>query len=88
MAPGAVAPAALGVLAWQRLQRLCPTTLSIGTAGFEPATPCSQSRCATKLRYVPYERGYQRPAMAQPPGRYPAVTDRWAPATSRSAPST
>ena len=21
--------------------------------GFEPATPCSQSRCATKLRYIP-----------------------------------
>jgi hypothetical protein len=25
----------------------------VGTAGFEPATPCSQSRCATKLRHVP-----------------------------------
>ena len=25
----------------------------VGTAGFEPTTPCSQSRCATKLRYVP-----------------------------------
>jgi hypothetical protein len=22
-------------------------------AGLEPATPCSQSRCATKLRYIP-----------------------------------
>ena len=22
-------------------------------AGFEPATPCSQSRCAAKLRYIP-----------------------------------
>ena len=21
--------------------------------GFEPATPCSQGRCATKLRYIP-----------------------------------
>ena len=25
----------------------------VGAAGFEPATPCSQDRCATKLRYAP-----------------------------------
>ena len=25
----------------------------IGMTGFEPATLCSQSRCATKLRYIP-----------------------------------
>ena len=25
----------------------------IGAAGFEPATTCSQSRCATRLRYTP-----------------------------------
>ena len=25
----------------------------VGMAGLEPATPCSQSRCATKLRYIP-----------------------------------
>ena len=25
----------------------------VGAAGFEPATLCSQSRCATKLRYAP-----------------------------------
>src|ERR1700736_12055 len=25
----------------------------VGTAGFEPATPCSQGRCATRLRHVP-----------------------------------
>ena len=25
----------------------------VGMAGFEPATPCSQSRCATKLRHIP-----------------------------------
>ena len=24
-----------------------------GIAGFEPATPCSQSRCSTKLSYIP-----------------------------------
>jgi site-specific DNA recombinase len=27
--------------------------LSVGAAGFEPATPCSQSRCATRLRHAP-----------------------------------
>ncbi len=25
----------------------------VGATGFEPATPCSQSRCATELRYTP-----------------------------------
>ena len=25
----------------------------VGAAGFEPATPWSQARCATKLRYAP-----------------------------------
>src|SRR5689334_13002098 len=25
----------------------------VGTTGFEPATPCTPSRCATRLRYVP-----------------------------------
>ena len=25
----------------------------VGATGFEPATPCSQSRCATKLRHAP-----------------------------------
>ena len=30
-----------------------PRTCIVGMAGFEPATPCSQSRCATKLRYIP-----------------------------------
>ena len=28
--------------------------LFIGMTGFEPATPCSQSICATKLRYIPF----------------------------------
>lgn len=30
-----------------------PLYLLVGTTGFEPATPCSQGRCATRLRYVP-----------------------------------
>src|SRR5262249_7364453 len=25
----------------------------IGATGFEPATPCAQGRCATRLRYAP-----------------------------------
>jgi hypothetical protein len=25
----------------------------VGTAGFEPTTPCPPGRCATKLRYAP-----------------------------------
>ena len=47
----------------------------VGVAGFEPATPCSQSRCATWLRHTP-GRGRVgagsssadgRPARAYPP---------------------
>jgi hypothetical protein len=34
--------------------------MKIGAAGFEPATPCSQSRCATKLRHAPCHRVYSR----------------------------
>ncbi len=30
-----------------------PLLLMVGVTGFEPATLCSQSRCATKLRYTP-----------------------------------
>ena len=29
--------------------------LMVGVQGFEPWTPCSQSRCATRLRYTPTE---------------------------------
>lgn len=25
----------------------------VGARGFEPPTPCSQNRCATRLRYAP-----------------------------------
>jgi pimeloyl-ACP methyl ester carboxylesterase len=25
----------------------------VGAAGFEPAAPCAQGRCATRLRYAP-----------------------------------
>ena len=33
----------------------------VGKTGFEPATPCSQSRCATKLRHFPVSRLGYRP---------------------------
>jgi hypothetical protein len=41
-----------------------PLFLLVGAAGFEPATFCSQSRRATKLRYAPPEviAGNNRPA--------------------------
>ena len=28
----------------------------VGKGGFEPPTPCSQSRCATELRYFPFHQ--------------------------------
>ncbi len=31
----------------------------VGVRGFEPPTPCSQSRCATRLRYTPIVVGKQ-----------------------------
>lgn len=30
----------------------------VGMAGFEPATPSSRTRCATKLRYIPLSQYY------------------------------
>ena len=43
---------------FSRLQFVCNRLFPVenkmvGAAGFEPATPCSQGRCATKLRYAP-----------------------------------
>jgi hypothetical protein len=44
----------------------------VGVAGFEPATPCSRSRCATRLRYTPsaeadvYRREPRRPQEKAP----------------------
>ena len=34
-----------------------PRFLLVGVRGFEPPTPCSRSRCATRLRYTPSDRG-------------------------------
>ncbi|MDX6707147.1 MAG: hypothetical protein QOI48_2993 [Solirubrobacteraceae bacterium] len=32
----------------------CLTRLAIGMAGFEPTTPASQTRCSTRLSYIPF----------------------------------
>ena len=37
-----------------------PILTRVGETGFEPATLCSQSRCATGLRYSPKRRGLNR----------------------------
>src|SRR5262245_12917760 len=37
--------------------------LLVGAAGFEPATPCAQGRCATRLRYAPTENPYDSSAV-------------------------
>ena len=39
----------------------------VGTGRFELPTPCSQSRCATKLRHVPYEAHYRSRPGPPPP---------------------
>ena len=42
----------------------------VGATGFEPATPCAQGRCATRLRYAPTSSGpsivehFQHPAFS------------------------
>ena len=34
----------------------------VGATGFEPATPCAQGRCATRLRYAPTEPSLSHPS--------------------------
>src|ERR1051325_87363 len=41
------------------MQAICMKSL-VGTTGFEPATPCTPSRCATRLRYVPTKNRVKR----------------------------
>src|SRR5665647_2086258 len=52
----------LGRLMLYQLSYSRPDNVLVGTGGFEPPTPCSQSRCATRLRHVPA------------PGKYTART--------------
>ena len=39
---------------------------TVGVTGFEPAALCSQSRCATKLRYTPYSVHYHWVVVVEP----------------------
>src|SRR5688500_3045136 len=44
------------------LPRCYPGTRKVvGATGFEPATPCAQGRCATRLRYAPTPHHYSIP---------------------------
>src|SRR4029079_12093818 len=53
----------------------------VGVRGFEPPAPCSQSRCATGLRYTPMLRGETGRSISPEqqrsggPGSHAAVTD-------------
>jgi hypothetical protein len=38
---------------WSSTIELHPHEVVVGAAGFEPATPCSQGRCSTKLSHAP-----------------------------------
>jgi hypothetical protein len=40
----------------------------VGATGFEPATPCAQGRCATRLRYAPTRENPDYP-IDEPRGR-------------------
>src|SRR5215210_5031662 len=40
----------------------------VGATGFEPATPCAQGRCATRLRYAPTRIPWHSSAFRSRPG--------------------
>ena len=50
----------------------------VGATGFEPATPCSQSRCATKLRYAPTRNVHDKRRLqrGQPENRAPGRQEK------------
>src|ERR1700730_270103 len=55
----------------------------VGVAGFEPATPPSRTRCATRLRYTPTsEHDSGKACPGRDPGRIPAFRKDHAPARS------
>jgi hypothetical protein len=50
-------------------KRVKTLVILVGAAGFEPATPCAQGRCATRLRYAPTLNTSLYRGLAQPPSR-------------------
>lgn len=48
----------------------------VGVAGFEPATPSSRTRCATRLRYTPPRRAACNMAMSRPARAPPPLAQR------------
>ncbi len=48
-----------------RAFRVLDLPVVVGAAGFEPATPCAQGRCATRLRYAPTGRALNYPTPAR-----------------------
>src|SRR5512134_671726 len=48
-------------------------TEMVGTGGLEPPTPCSQGKCATRLRYVPTRRNVLRIIREQRAAAYPSI---------------
>ena len=51
-----------GILSSRRVNAVCDIDGSdlVGTAGFEPATPCTPCKCATRLRHAPSAKSIQR----------------------------
>ena len=47
----------------------------VGVAGFEPATPSSRTRCATRLRYTPTAKAGRRRYSGRPEGRQADAED-------------
>ena len=47
-------PGASKVIQKTRLRLLRKRVFQVGQAGFEPTTPCTPCKCATRLRYCPF----------------------------------
>jgi hypothetical protein len=58
--PGGIEPPACA-FSGRRSYRLSYST-RVGMAGLEPAAPCSRSKCAAKLRYIPVDLAGIEPA--------------------------
>src|ERR1700745_182028 len=47
-------------------KRVKTLVILVGATGFEPATPCAQGRCATRLRYAPTLKNLIVPPVSAP----------------------